>query len=77
MYRVFLRVRTWMQGFLSAHQWVGTDDVDQAPGASFYFIHRKSQIMELVLKRNTEKLSKKPPRAHIVSSEVFAPSESF
>lgn len=44
---------TWMQSFLSTHQWVWPDDVDKTPRAASHFVHQKGQIVELVLDRNT------------------------
>lgn len=46
-------VFTWVQSLLSVHQRVGTDDVDEAAGASFHFVHQERQIVELVLKKTT------------------------
>lgn len=50
------RVFTRVQSLLSVHQRVGTDDVDEAAGASFHFVHQEGQIVELVL--NKQKQSK-------------------
>lgn len=46
----YMRVCTWVAGFFSTHKRVGTDNVDQAPRISFYFLHQICQIMDLVLK---------------------------
>lgn len=56
----FLRVCTWVEGFLSTHKRVGTDNVDQAAGTCFYFLHQKCQIMDLVLKKVTQSTYQKP-----------------
>lgn len=49
------QVFTWVQSLLSAHQRVGTDDVDEAAGASFDFVHQEGQIVQLVLNKQTIK----------------------
>lgn len=48
------RVFTWVQSLLSVHQRVGTDDVDEAAGASFDFVHQEGQIVELVLNKQEQ-----------------------
>lgn len=50
---------TRAQSFLSVQQCIGTDDVDEAPRGSFYFLQQERQVMELVLDKHTKRVSRR------------------